>query len=906
MAAQNAVRIVHIRGTSEGLAELEQDLRAVSDAQDNLAKTSETTARTTETTSRRQLSAASAYDRLRGQIDQQYRAQRQLERGQQTLDRAFQQGIATQGEYDRAMAQLRERYMSAAAANDNFKAANDNVARSVEQSTGLIDRLKSSVSQLVLAYVSIQGVRMLGDMADQWSEIQARVVNATGSFEGGQAVLERLGEMARRTYSDLDRTAESWLSSSTSLTALGVSISDQLDLVESFNNALVISATRGQRAESVQRAWSDAISLGKMNMDQFNTVMTGSDRLAQALADSMGVNVLELRKMASDGKITRDAMLGLSSQLGTLREEADRMPATIADGMTLIRNALLMTIGMMDQAGGASESFAAGLVVIADNMQRIVTYAGMAVTAYGVYYVGAMVAARVATLGLTGALALLRTALIRLGIGALVVAAGELIYQFTRLSSAAGGFGEAMALLGDVASEVWDRIKLDGQSLVLDLQSVWESIKAGFLSMIAAMQKRWAEFLYYMADSAPTASMAKMLEDAGMKAGSAYLETERAASAAREEAERLGNAAQEAAEKSRAPLESIAALRKALADAGSAELPGGSSRVTLPSDIDSKAADKAAREAKKLEEAYERLTSRAHDFIASQELEASVIGMSEQAAQALRFEFDLLNDARRAGLTLTESDRAGFKALADAMAEAEARTRSLQEQFKFIKDITTGFFNDFRSDLMNNMQQGMSFWDATWNAMASAAVKAIDKIIDKLMSDLMDAMFEVGNSSGGGGGWLGSLFGGIFGGGRGGFPAAPAPITGLWANGGVFESLRPTPFAMGGAFTNSIVNQPTLFPFADGVGMMGEAGPEAIMPLRRGPDGRLGVSAANSNGLAPSRVQVEVEVFVNDDGTLGAIARTAGGEAADVKVRQGLEAYDKARSNRYANGAEFG
>ena len=44
------------------------------------------------------------------------------------------------------------------------------------------------------------------------------------------------------------------------------------------------------------------------------------------------------------------------------------------------------------------------------------------------------------------------------------------------------------------------------------------------------------------------------------------------------------------------------------------------------------------------------------------------------------------------------------------------------------------------------------------------------------------------------------------------------------------------PFADGG-----IVNSPTLFPMRGGTGLMGEAGPEAIMPLARGADGRLGV-----------------------------------------------------------------
>lgn len=66
------------------------------------------------------------------------------------------------------------------------------------------------------------------------------------------------------------------------------------------------------------------------------------------------------------------------------------------------------------------------------------------------------------------------------------------------------------------------------------------------------------------------------------------------------------------------------------------------------------------------------------------------------------------------------------------------------------------------------------------------------------------------------------------------------------AKGNVFDQSGVTAFAKGG-----VVGGPTVFPFANGIGLMGEAGPEAIMPLSRGADGKLGVVAANSGG-APS------------------------------------------------------
>ncbi|MDD9921917.1 MAG: phage tail tape measure protein [Boseongicola sp.] len=61
-------------------------------------------------------------------------------------------------------------------------------------------------------------------------------------------------------------------------------------------------------------------------------------------------------------------------------------------------------------------------------------------------------------------------------------------------------------------------------------------------------------------------------------------------------------------------------------------------------------------------------------------------------------------------------------------------------------------------------------------------------------------------------------------------------VTGLFANGAAFSQGKVTPFASGG-----IVSSPTAFPMRGGLGVMGEAGPEAIMPLSRGADGKLGV-----------------------------------------------------------------
>lgn len=94
---------------------------------------------------------------------------------------------------------------------------------------------------------------------------------------------------------------------------------------------------------------------------------------------------------------------------------------------------------------------------------------------------------------------------------------------------------------------------------------------------------------------------------------------------------------------------------------------------------------------------------------------------------------------------------------------------------------------------------------------------------------------------------------------------ALAPIEGGISNamGSFISNLTtPQPFAKGGAFSqNGIVTAPTLFGFGGKRGVMGEAGPEAVMPLTRGADGRLGVAAA---GAGSKPLNIVFNVNAND------------------------------------------
>jgi hypothetical protein len=80
------------------------------------------------------------------------------------------------------------------------------------------------------------------------------------------------------------------------------------------------------------------------------------------------------------------------------------------------------------------------------------------------------------------------------------------------------------------------------------------------------------------------------------------------------------------------------------------------------------------------------------------------------------------------------------------------------------------------------------------------------------------------------------------------------------------------------------VNRPTVFPFAKSIGLMGEAGPEAILPLRRGRGGRLGVEMnGHGNGMGAGAGSTRI-INVLDPSVVGDYLATPSGERAILNV----------------------
>ncbi|HCN5899046.1 TPA: phage tail tape measure protein [Escherichia coli] len=192
-----------------------------------------------------------------------------------------------------------------------------------------------------------------------------------------------------------------------------------------------------------------------------------------------------------------------------------------------------------------------------------------------------------------------------------------------------------------------------------------------------------------------------------------------------------------------------------------------------------------------------------------------------------------------------------------------------------------------RSNWNAGLQEGLTNWADSATDYASQAADAVVSTMDGMVSNISDALAgnvvewrnwgssvlrEVSKilmnaaivnglkSLSGAGGWLGTVGGWISG--------AVAN-----AKGGVYTSANLS------AYSNTIVDTPTYFAFAKGAGLMGEAGPEAIMPLTRAADGSLGVRAiGNVNGGGGFVYSPVYHISIQNQGSNGEIdARSARG-----------------------------
>lgn len=319
---------------------------------------------------------------------------------QRTRDAMSEVGVssanlaAAQVRIRREMELVRDRVAQVGTAHTEMavkaQAATTSTVRSHRELSDKVHSISKELALLRSAYIGLQGLmsgghalKGLADTADEVNNLQARVKLATGDGELFNQMWERVTQTALRTHSALEGTGTLFARIAATGKDAGLSAEkaaeQSLAVVETINQAVQLSGGSAESANAAITQLIQGLQSGVVRGEEFNSIMEQAPRLAQALADALGVTKGQLRAMAEEGRLTSEVVINaLKSQAKAVRDEFATLPATIGRSVQDLSTAWSIFINETDKANGVSARVAGAIDLVANNLETLMEVAATA------------------------------------------------------------------------------------------------------------------------------------------------------------------------------------------------------------------------------------------------------------------------------------------------------------------------------------------------------------------------------------------------------------------------------------------------------------------------------------------------------------------------------------------------
>lgn len=222
--------------------------------------------------------------------------------------------------------------------------------------------------------IAVQGVGGLIQMAEGYNEMAERIRMATDSAEEYDMVQKGLLLTANGTYRALSEAQEVYIQTADSLRSLGHSTSEVLDITDSLSYLFVKNATDVQKAQSAMSAFTKAVNKGKVEVNGWESILAAVPTIVNDIADATGKSAEEIRALGFSGDLAAaDLNKGLLKSLNSNKAAADGMATTVRDAFTNLRTNLSVYIGEANNSTGATQTLAAAIGLLGDNIDVVVT-----------------------------------------------------------------------------------------------------------------------------------------------------------------------------------------------------------------------------------------------------------------------------------------------------------------------------------------------------------------------------------------------------------------------------------------------------------------------------------------------------------------------------------------------------
>lgn len=279
---------------------------------------------------------------------------------------------ALRGEVTRIGDAYRAQGAAATASAGVQQRAHETVRNSVE-SIGQQLRSLQSIAAAALGGQLLGG--LAGDVAktaDAYSNLSARIKLVTGDTGDFERSLNGVFEVATRTNSNVEQTADLFTRLARAGREIGLGNEAALALTETINQAVQVSGGSAESSSAAITQLIQGLQSGVLRGEEFNSVMEQAPRLAQALADGLGMTTGKLREQAQAGALTSQVVIeALQGQSRVVQEEFSQMPATVGRAIQNLSTEWTRYVGEVDQANGISQKAAEAIGYLAEHLDDL-------------------------------------------------------------------------------------------------------------------------------------------------------------------------------------------------------------------------------------------------------------------------------------------------------------------------------------------------------------------------------------------------------------------------------------------------------------------------------------------------------------------------------------------------------
>ena len=264
--------------------------------------------------------------------------------------------------FDKLKDELDKTGRSADKAGEEF----DKLARSANKVNGTTGGLSKGFGSLKGAIATLGIGVLVSDfirLSDAGSRIQNRLKLVTQSTQEFKAAQEELFSISQRSRVGFEQTADLYARLARSSSELGLSQEQLSRITETVSQAITISGSSADAASAALLQLGQGIASGTLRGDELNSVLEQTPRLAQAIADGIGVSIGQLRALGAEGKLTSETVIAaIQSQEGTVRSEFGQTATTLDQSFTMLENSLIKLVDRINEATGASGLLAGAIV----------------------------------------------------------------------------------------------------------------------------------------------------------------------------------------------------------------------------------------------------------------------------------------------------------------------------------------------------------------------------------------------------------------------------------------------------------------------------------------------------------------------------------------------------------------